>query len=38
MLLTFPMASDPFATMQKKGFSMSYPVVTNAKIEFVYMF
>ncbi len=38
MLLTFQMASDPFVTMHKRGFSMSYLVVTNAKLNLLICF
>jgi hypothetical protein len=38
MLLAFPMALNPFATMQEKGFSMSHPVVINAKLNLLIFF
>jgi hypothetical protein len=38
MLLTYPMASDPFGTMQKKNFFHVIPSHYLCKIEFAYMF
>jgi len=38
MLLSFPMALNPFVTMQEKGFSMSYLVVINAKLNLLICF
>ncbi len=38
MLLTFPMALNPFATMQEKCFSMSYPIIINAKLNLLICF
>ncbi len=32
------MALNPFITMQEKGFSMSYPVVINAKLNLLICF